>query len=66
MLRVENLSKHYFIKDKKGKKTRVKAVDNVSFVLEENRSYALVGESGSGKSTLARLILSSLPLPLNH
>lgn len=57
MLRVENLSKHYFVRDKKGKKTRVKAVDNVSFVLEENRSYSLVGESGSGKSTLARLIL---------
>lgn len=56
MLRVNNLCKQYIVKDKKGKKTIVKAVDNVSFILEENKSYSLVGESGSGKSTLARLI----------
>lgn len=56
MLRVSNLYKQYTVKDKKGKKTIVKAVDNVSFILQENKSYSLVGESGSGKSTLARLI----------
>lgn len=31
-------------------------VENLSFSLEENKTYALVGSSGSGKSTLAKLI----------
>ena len=56
MLKVKNLHKEYIKKDNKGKKTVVKAVDNVSLNLQENKSYSLVGESGSGKSTLARLI----------
>ncbi|MDG4667636.1 ABC transporter ATP-binding protein [Mycobacterium sp. 236(2023)] len=33
------------------------AVDDVSFELSPNTTFALVGESGSGKSTTARLIL---------
>lgn len=56
MLRATNLYKQYTVKDMKGKKTIIEAVNNVSFVLEENKSYSLVGESGSEKSTLARLI----------
>lgn len=31
-------------------------LDNLSFKLESNKSYALVGDSGSGKSTIAKLI----------
>lgn len=31
-------------------------LDNLSFTLEQNKSYALVGASGSGKSTIAKLI----------
>ena len=31
-------------------------IENLSFKLEEGRSYALVGSSGSGKSTVAKLI----------
>lgn len=31
-------------------------IENLSFVLEEGKSYALVGSSGSGKSTIAKLI----------
>lgn len=31
-------------------------LDNLSFKLESNKSYALVGASGSGKSTIAKLI----------
>ena len=57
MLSVKNLAKQYTCRDKKGRKTIVKAVDDVSFILEEKKSYSLVGESGSGKSTLARLLL---------
>lgn len=31
-------------------------IENLSFTLEEGKSYALVGSSGSGKSTVAKLI----------
>ena len=31
-------------------------LDNLSFKLDENKSYALVGPSGSGKTTIAKLI----------
>lgn len=33
-----------------------KIINDLSFSLEENKSYALVGSSGSGKSTIAKLI----------
>ena len=36
--------------------TYKKIINDLSFSLEENKSYALVGASGSGKSTIAKLI----------
>ena len=36
---------------------KLKALDNVSFSVEEGASFGLVGGSGSGKTTLARIIL---------
>ncbi|TXR54435.1 dipeptide ABC transporter ATP-binding protein [Reinekea thalattae] len=38
------------------KRRYLKAVDNVSFSIEQGQVFGIVGESGSGKSTIARVI----------
>src|SRR5579875_552662 len=55
LLRVEGVSKRF----KVGGRT-LRAVENVSFELEEGKTLGLVGESGSGKSTLGRVVLRLL------
>lgn len=62
ILRVEDLRKYFLIKA--GVFSRVvghiKAVDGVSFSIDEGETFGLVGESGCGKSTLGRTILKLL------
>lgn len=59
VLRVQNLKKYYYSGGGflSGKKTCVKAVDDVSFELLKGETLAIVGESGCGKSTTAKAIL---------
>src|SRR5699024_10476709 len=58
-LKVENLKVHFPIKGGIFCRTvdHVKAVDGVSFSLEEGTTDGLVGESGSGKTTTGRAII---------
>ncbi len=58
LIRVDNLHVHFPIRTGwLGRRDVVKAVDGVSFRIEEGKTLGLVGESGSGKSTVSRALL---------
>lgn len=52
MIKVENLTKIYKLKDN----NKIKALDNVSFEIKDNEVFGIMGISGSGKSTLMRIL----------
>ena len=58
ILEVRNLRTHFVSNG-----TEIKAVDDVSFFVEEGRTLGLVGESGSGKSVAALSILRLINPP---
>lgn len=57
LLEVKNLKKYFKVSGK----AWLKAVDDVSFGIEEGETLGLVGESGCGKSTLGRTVIGLYP-----
>ncbi len=62
LLEVKNLCKYFPIRKGFFRKTvgNVRAVDNVSFFVNEGETLGLVGESGCGKTTTSRCILRAM------
>ena len=58
LLEVKDLKTHFFTSD-----GVVKAVDGVSYDLEEGETLGLVGESGCGKSVSALSVMRLIPDP---
>src|SRR3989304_1681171 len=58
LIRIKDLRTSFFTPD-----GEVKAVDGVSFEIEEGKTLGLVGESGCGKSVTALSILRLVPFP---
>jgi oligopeptide/dipeptide ABC transporter ATP-binding protein len=62
LLTVQDLKMHYPVRGGVFRRARqvCKAVDGVSFALEEGETLGLVGESGCGKSTVAKSVVRLL------
>ena len=58
LLRVAELSTHFTTRD-----GVIRAVDGVSFSLDEGEVLGVVGESGCGKSVMAQSVLRIVPEP---
>ncbi len=58
LLSVENLATTFFLDE-----GELRAVDDVSFTLEEGETVTLVGESGCGKTIVALSIINLVPAP---
>ena len=58
LLQVENLCSYFSLDE-----GILKAVDDVSFTIDEEETVALVGESGCGKTIVALSLIDLIPLP---
>lgn len=63
LLEVEDLKVHFPVRNEAlfGRSRWLKAVDGVSFTINERETLGIVGESGCGKSTLGRTLLRLIP-----
>ncbi|MBN8614585.1 MAG: ATP-binding cassette domain-containing protein [Deltaproteobacteria bacterium] len=62
LLEVEGLTKDFASGGLfEGSRRVVRAVDDVSFTLDERETLGVVGESGCGKTTLGKLVLALVP-----
>jgi len=57
LLEVKDLKQYFPVRSSLFKKTNLKAVDGVSFHIDEGETLGLVGESGCGKTTVGRTIV---------
>ncbi|BBM17016.1 ABC transporter ATP-binding protein [Enterococcus malodoratus] len=58
IIRMEHVKQYFDIRDSKGKKGTLKAVDDVSITVHKGETFGIVGESGCGKSTLGKTMLN--------
>ena len=63
LIRVDKLQVHFPVRSGllQRQTDSIRAVNDVSFSIEEGKTLGLVGESGSGKSTLSRALLKLIP-----
>ena len=66
LLTVQNLSVDFRLQKNlfsfKKSDATIRAVSNISFALDKQKTLGIVGESGSGKTTLARALVGIVPL----
>ena len=64
LVRLDSIKKHYPVTSGgilRRMHGMVKAVDGISFSMNEGETYSLVGESGGGKTTTSRMVLMAEP-----
>ena len=57
IIKIKNLSKKYISVDR----GIIKALESISFEINENEIFGIVGVSGSGKTTLSKIIMGIVP-----
>ncbi|NLW11142.1 MAG: ABC transporter ATP-binding protein, partial [Clostridiaceae bacterium] len=57
LIEIKSLKKYFDVTDRGKKHRKLKAVDGVSFHINEGETLGLVGESGCGKTTVGRTML---------
>lgn len=58
IIRMEHVKQYFEIRDSKGNKGTLKAVDDISLTIKKGETFGVVGESGCGKSTLGKTMLN--------